>query len=579
MHNSEENIDECCSFNKKIQLGNSDNKLRDVFNFVLETLCKISDVTSASIFILNKTSFEFEQRMTLPPDKRAELFVVHDSLLEAGQIGEAVSNGRVTIIPFGAGKELKYYVVSPMMTDSGVVGFVIFEYTGDRENPFFETEEFDFWNSHIAFQIENVFLGEALTKSEKLVEQKMLASTFEHTQSKKELEVILNSVQVAIFVINPQENVIVATNPLAVHIVGGSEEEIIGQNPKIYFRDVNNKYCLDGKIFSNFESKIYNSRNAPIPILRSVANISFGKSKMRIESFIDITERKLSEMALKQAKEMLELKVQERTEDLQVLVQKMQSEVYERKKAEIEAKKTLIKEQELNALKMQFVTLVHREFRTPLTFIRTAAQLVGDYRNKLNEKQIEKYVGSIISAVDNMTELMQNIISMEHETVVEYEFSPVETVMDSFIDSVLAEPTLKKRKIERLVVECRMKRSIVSFDEVLVRKILINLIANALKYSPADRNVKLIVVEYEDSIEFTVEDYGIGIPVDERERIYERFYRGSNVGTTSGSGLGMSIVRKSVEQHHGKIQLTSEIGKGTTFLVSIPKVNFKSIEE
>src|SRR5574344_990767 len=119
MHNSEENIDECCSFNKKIQLGNSDNKLRDVFNFVLETLCKISNVTSASIFILNKTSFEFEQRMTLPPDKRAELFVVHDSLLEAGQIGEAVANGRVTIIPFGAGNELKYYVVSPMMRDSG----------------------------------------------------------------------------------------------------------------------------------------------------------------------------------------------------------------------------------------------------------------------------------------------------------------------------------------------------------------------------------------------------------------------------------------------------------------------------
>ena len=245
-------------------------------------------------------------------------------------------------------------------------------------------------------------------------------------QSKRELQAILNAVQTAILVIDPETNKIISANSVAVSLIGDKADNIVGNEPQIYFKGKNENFIVDDKIkFSrNFESTITNFKEVPIPILRSIANISIGNQAFRIESFLDITERKMNEIALKQANELLELKVQERTEDLQILVHKLRGEIAEREKVELEVRKMLAKEKELNEMKSKFVSLVSHEFRTPLTIIRSAAQILDKYHNQIDPAQFKEYLERIISTVDNMTDLMENVLFIGKTDNKKHSFAP-----------------------------------------------------------------------------------------------------------------------------------------------------------
>ncbi|MCL4419395.1 HAMP domain-containing histidine kinase, partial [Patescibacteria group bacterium] len=111
---------------------------------------------------------------------------------------------------------------------------------------------------------------------------------------------------------------------------------------------------------------------------------------------------------------------------------------------------------------------------------------------------------------------------------------------------------------------------IVYSDENLVRQIIRNLISNAIKFSSHGSEVDFNIVSNDNQILYTVTDYGIGIPDDDKENIFEPFFRGKNIVTTSGTGLGLSIVKNAVNILGGNVSFNSEIGKGTSFTVVIP---------
>ena len=115
-------------------------------------------------------------------------------------------------------------------------------------------------------------------------------------------------------------------------------------------------------------------------------------------------------------------------------------------------------------------------------------------------------------------------------------------------------------------------------DEKLLRHILSNLLSNAIKYSPSGGTVHFDLV-CEEEVIFRVQDEGIGIPEADRANLFDSFHRASNVGTISGTGLGLAIVKKSVDLHGGTIAVNSEVGVGTTFIVTIPLHNRRATNE
>jgi signal transduction histidine kinase len=107
-------------------------------------------------------------------------------------------------------------------------------------------------------------------------------------------------------------------------------------------------------------------------------------------------------------------------------------------------------------------------------------------------------------------------------------------------------------------------------DEKLLRQILENLLSNAIKYSPKGSTVDFTVSCFSDRATFQICDRGIGIPVEDRQLLFETFHRAANVGTIAGTGLGLAIVKKCVDIHRGQVAVESEIGLGTTFTVTLP---------
>jgi signal transduction histidine kinase len=107
-------------------------------------------------------------------------------------------------------------------------------------------------------------------------------------------------------------------------------------------------------------------------------------------------------------------------------------------------------------------------------------------------------------------------------------------------------------------------------DEKLLRQILTNLLSNALKYSPDGGKIYFELAFAQDTVTFRIQDEGIGIPLKDQAQLFEVFYRSSNVGTISGTGLGLAIVKRCVDVHQGQISVESNVGVGTTFIVTLP---------
>jgi len=107
-------------------------------------------------------------------------------------------------------------------------------------------------------------------------------------------------------------------------------------------------------------------------------------------------------------------------------------------------------------------------------------------------------------------------------------------------------------------------------DRKLIRQIISNLVSNAIKYSPAEKPIHIDLRYTPDALRLTIRDEGIGIPEDDLKYLFEPFHRATNVGTISGTGLGLVITKEAVELHGGSITVESQVGEGTTMSVTIP---------
>ncbi|MDP4146918.1 MAG: ATP-binding protein, partial [Bacillota bacterium] len=140
------------------------------------------------------------------------------------------------------------------------------------------------------------------------------------------------------------------------------------------------------------------------------------------------------------------------------------------------------------------------------------------------------------------------------------------------IESILLmlEPQWSAKSI---TLDVSLQETIICGDEDLLSQVFINLLHNAIKFTPENGSIAVSLSGNENAIECKISDTGIGISPQDQQRIFERFYKAdkSRDRSLGGSGLGLSIVKKIIDLHGGKISLTSEIGKGTEFTVLLPK--------
>jgi PAS domain S-box-containing protein len=244
--------------------------------------------------------------------------------------------------------------------------------------------------------------------------------------------------------------------------------------------------------------------------------------------------------------------------------------ISERKKLEENLIKTLNKEKDLNVMKSRFVSMASHEFRTPLTTILSSVYLLENYKGEQLERESKKLLDRIKRAVLNTTEILNEFLSTGKLDEGKMPVSLKPANLCQFLDELQQEVALLKKDNQLVEFICEGMNDEVVTDTHILKNILINLISNSIKYSPADGAIKVMVTTEFDRFSISVIDYGMGIPDEEQKFIYQRFFRAHNVSGTQGTGLGLNIVRKYMKLLNGEIEFTSTLNKGTTFTVKFP---------
>ncbi len=250
-------------------------------------------------------------------------------------------------------------------------------------------------------------------------------------------------------------------------------------------------------------------------------------------------------------------------------------DISRRKKAEEDTRAALAKEKELNQLKSRFVSMTSHEFRTPLATILSSSQLLRRYGERLPEAERGELYDTIETAVKRMTSMLEDILVIGKAESERLEFRPAPLALGAVCERAVADAKAaapgKSANRHDIVLEVAGAQAEVRLDEKLLRHILDNLLANAMKYSPDGGRVMLSAGAAGGEVRFTVADSGIGMAAEDVPRVFEAFYRASNVGGISGTGLGLAIVKHCIDLHGGHADIQSELGKGTRFTVVLPE--------
>lgn len=245
-------------------------------------------------------------------------------------------------------------------------------------------------------------------------------------------------------------------------------------------------------------------------------------------------------------------------------------DITQRKKLEETIMQALETERELNELKNNFISTASHEFRTPLSAVLSSAELLQRYGKKWNEEKYNEHILRIRNSVNYLTNLMDDILNVSRIETGKLEFNLTQVALEILCMNLIDEVKHSVKWKGSILLKYLLKEKYYNLDEKLIRFILSNLLSNAVKYSLDSNNIEMIVELIENSIKFTIKDNGIGIPLEDQKMIFEPFHRAKNVNDIPGTGLGMFIVKKSVEMHKGKIEIQSIQGIGTTITVIIP---------
>jgi signal transduction histidine kinase len=226
---------------------------------------------------------------------------------------------------------------------------------------------------------------------------------------------------------------------------------------------------------------------------------------------------------------------------------------------------------ELSKMKSSFVSTVSHELKSPLTSIRQIAEIL--VFKKVSAERKEKYFTMILQQSERLSHLIENILDFSKMEAGQKQFNFEETDLVAITENVIQ--TFRERlasenfNFQFISPEAVNK---IQGDKEALEQVLYNLIDNAIKYSGNSKKIKISVESDDEWVELCVRDYGIGIPKEEHEKIFQQFYRVGQelTGTVKGTGIGLTIVKQIIDVHEGKIKVESTQGKGSLFCIKFP---------
>lgn len=248
--------------------------------------------------------------------------------------------------------------------------------------------------------------------------------------------------------------------------------------------------------------------------------------------------------------------------------------VTEQKKAANEILSALEKEKTLNELKSKFVSIASHEFRTPLSTILSSVTLISKYQNPEDADKRDKHIERIKNSVKNLTEILNDFLSLEKLEAGKIEAHPGNFDLVQFSEELREELQALSKKGQKIQYKHEGTGREAYLDKQLLRHICMNLLNNAIKYSPEDSTIDFMT-RVNGNIEVIVRDRGMGIPAEDQEHLFERFFRAANVTAIQGTGLGLNIVRRYVQILNGNINFESRVNEGSTFTIRFPKAENK----
>lgn len=294
------------------------------------------------------------------------------------------------------------------------------------------------------------------------------------------------------------------------------------------------------------------------PFRLGVSEVQYDGRKIYAGFIHDLTREKNAEEQLLLYTNKLEILVEDRTVELQSLIKQIQE-------AKEEVSISLEKERELSQLKSRFVSMASHEFRTPLSSIQLSASLIDRYTQEYESPNVVKHVNKIKNAVGNLTTILNDFLSLERLETGIITPQPEELDLVAFSEEITEELQMVAKQNQSIIYQHTGTKRLVNTDPNLLRNCIINLIANAIKYSGENTFIEFNTEITEDKYYITIMDNGIGIPVSEQKHLFEAFFRAHNTGSIPGTGLGLNIVDRYIKLMFGRIEFKSEENKGATF--------------
>ena len=247
------------------------------------------------------------------------------------------------------------------------------------------------------------------------------------------------------------------------------------------------------------------------------------------------------------------------------------------KERTLELTQSLEKEKELNDAKSRFVSMASHEFRTPLSSILSSIYLIEKYtdiiettdENEYADKR-KKHILRIKNSISHLTEILNDFLSLDKLTQGKIEVKNEEFDLKLFSDEIIEE-IKNMLKEKQCVMFTFSGENMIFQDKRILKNIYLNLLSNAIKYSPEEKSILLNIDVSKKKVSIKIEDEGIGIPEEEQNNIFTKFFRAKNALNIEGTGLGLNIVKRYLELMGGTINFSSHPDEGTTFTVQFPR--------
>jgi PAS domain S-box-containing protein len=379
-------------------------------------------------------------------------------------------------------------------------------------------------------------------------------------ESEERLQQIIEFAPDGIFTIEKEEGTVTTCNPALTRITGYTKDELCGiEFVKLPFltdsEDIKYlsqiEFSITGNVLKPFELPCKKKDGISIWLEMHVSSLKRHGSQMALLVISrDITERKLAEEALKGAY----VAIEQRVNELAKL------------KAKIEETNKLL--QQSNSDLENYTYVVSHDLKAPLRAIKAFSTfLVEDYGEKL-DPNAQDYLQRIVNAVSNMDELIEDLLLLSR---VGRKFMEVEEVdLNQLVNEILIdiEPTIIKRRGKVSYADLPRLR----IQQVWLKQLFLNLIDNGLKFNKSETSTVEISCEEKDGVyQFQVKGNGIGIDKKYHDRLFNIFERLHTREEYEGTGIGLTTCKKIVQQFGGRIWVESEVGKGSTFVFTIPK--------